>query len=200
GETVELDGRALEILGQEHNNLEWIGPKLLSVVYYCRWIGASDGDDEMWVLASHIWQTYENSSSQPAHHQQKILEGAWEKSAQSKRFELDDALTDLRRRVLKGQWTGRSGSRDLTVLLAFIDFCQEHNCFTRTISTYELAKWTPGLNRMTVTRALDNLIDLGAIRQVDRTDKKQSKRSTKRYQLNLDWTPPLQVPGSQNDS
>jgi hypothetical protein len=69
------------------------------------------------------------------------------------------------------------------VALALVDFCIEHNCFTRTLSTYELAKWTAGLSPSSVSRALAALADDGFLTEVLRTD----KRTTKRYHVNLRW-------------
>ena len=43
------------------------------------------------------------------------------------------------------------------VALALVEFCIEHNCFTRTLSSYELAKRTAGISRESVSRALTAL-------------------------------------------
>lgn len=86
--------------------------------------------------------------------------------------------------VHRGRRTGRSGTRDRAVALALVGFCIEHNCFTRTLSSYKLAKWTAGMSQMLVSRALLVLADKHQlITEVDRTDKRTSTRSAKRYRV-----------------
>jgi hypothetical protein len=70
-----------------------------------------------------------------------------------------------------------------------VRFCTEHNCYTRTISCYELSKYTPGLSPNVVHKALRDLVKLGLLSKIERTDRRASSRSASRYQANLYWKP-----------
>lgn len=190
-EPFDIDQTTLELLGAEHRNGTWIGTELLPIANRIRNRGGSEEDFLQWVLPSHLWTTYVGSTSDSVSAQRRSLSGVWPKSANSKPFELEEALSDLAGRIAScTRWPNpRSASRDRTVALAFVGFCIEHNCFTRTISTYELAKLTPGMGQKTVHRALMALLDLGLLKEIDRTDRRASNRSTRRYQVNLHWKP-----------
>ena len=185
----EPDQFTLDMLGSEHRQFEWIGPRLLAVASRIRNSGGSKQDFTVWVKASYLWQSYQGCTRDSAAAQGRSLEGAWRASADSKPFDLEVALADLEDRATRARWTGRSGSRNRAVALAFIGFCRDRNCFTRTISSYELSKYTAGMSPMTVGRALADLVEVGLLSKVDRTDKRVSSRSTSRYQLNLYWKP-----------
>jgi len=184
---MEISPSAREILSSEHNHNEWIGPKLLAVANYFRSDALDRDDYERWVLASFLWSSYEDSTRDSVTEQRRNLERAWEKSSETKPFDLHESLTTLRRRVVEARWPGRAGPRDRAVALSFIDFCQENNCFTRTLSSYELAKWTPGFSPRTVDRGLQALEVRGLLTVVPRTDTTPGKRTTVQRQLNLDW-------------
>jgi hypothetical protein len=154
------------------------------------------------VLASNLWTSYTYSTSDSARDHRRHLHSAWEKAQRSKPFELEDALSDLEARIATAYWGGRSGSRNREVALAFVMFCWERNCYTRTISCYELSKHTAGLSPNVVHRALRDLVKLGLLSKIERTDRRASSRSASRYQANLYWKPersgsaPRQTSGS----
>ncbi|WP_139807382.1 TrmB family transcriptional regulator [Mycobacterium avium] len=187
----------LERLQAEHQHGTWIGTELLPIANAVRQLGGDEEDYLRWVQSSNLWNSYAYSTSDRAADQRRSLEGAWRKSATAKPFDLEENLTDLEARVRAyTRWPNpRTASRDRAVALAFIRFCLDRNCYTRTISCYELAKYTPGLAPATVNRALHALLGLGLLRDEDRTDRRPSKRSTRRYRLNLYWAPrALRVP------
>jgi DNA-binding transcriptional ArsR family regulator len=182
------DALTLELLQSEHTNGTWVGHELLPIASRIRNQGGDADDYERWVLSSYLWSSYTNSTSDRAKKQDASLAGAWLKAKDSKPFDLETALTELGARVSAHTgWTGPTGSRNRAVALALIGFCIEHNCFTRTLSSYELAKRTSGMSQRTVSRALTALTDIGLIREVERTDRRTSTRSTRRYQLSLRW-------------
>jgi DNA-binding transcriptional ArsR family regulator len=185
----EPDQLTLELLQAEHLNGTWIGKELLPIASRIRNLGGSEDDYFRWVTASNLWLSYTGSTGDSVKKQNASLASAWEKSADSEPFELEEALSDLRTQI--GAYTdwpnSRTASRDRAVALALVDFCIENNCFTRTLSSYELAKWTAGMSQRSVSRALVALTDLSLIREVQRTDRRTSTRSTKRYQVNLRW-------------
>lgn len=187
--SFEPDQTALSLLGAEHENGTWVGRELLPIANRIRNQGGSQDDYERWVLSSTLWTSYKYSTSDPVSMQRKHLESAWDKSEESKPFDLEESLSELSARVATARWTGRSGSRNRAVALAFIGFCIEHNCFTRTISSYELSKHTAGMSHHSVHRALVDLVNLGLLTKVERTDRRPSTRSTSRYQVNLRWKP-----------
>ncbi len=178
--------RALELLGSEYDH-QWPGPTLLSVANHFRHDGLDWEDYERWVRSSYFWTTYEDSTTSTESERIRILDSAWLKSGERTTFELDDTLADLAKSVIDAQWYGRKGIRARAVALAFIDFCREHNCFTRTISHYEVAKWTPGFSAERTRKGIADLVEIGFLRSVYRTG--ESRRSTRRYQVNLDWSP-----------
>jgi hypothetical protein len=189
----EPDQFLLNLLGSEHQHGTWIGKRLLAVASRIRSAGGSKQDYNTWVQASYLWSSYRNSTSDRATDHGRHLEGAWRKSADSKPFDLEEALAEVADRVAAARWVGRTGSRDRAVALAFIGFCSDRNCFTRTISCYELSKHTAGISPATVNRALIALVKLGVLTKLDRTDKRPSNRSTCRYQVNLFWKPTGQL-------
>lgn len=186
----EPDSFTLELLQQEHENGTWIGRRLLAIANRVRDRGGSEGDYRRWVLASGLWLSYTSSTGDSVTSQRRNLDGAWDKSSGAKPFELDAALSELEARIASARWTGRSGSRNREVALAFVGFCRERNCFTRTISCYELSKYTNGLSPNTVNKALRDLVQLGLLSKVERNDRRASSRSTNRFQVNLNWKAP----------
>lgn len=185
----EPDATTLGLLQAEHHNGVWVGRELLPIANRIRNLGGSEDDYRRWVLASSLWLSYTGSTGDSATDQRKHLGGAWDKSEEQKPFDLEEALSDLGDRIATGRWTGRSGSRNRAVALAFVEFCWERNCFTRTISSYELAKHTAGMSPKTVQRGLADLVEMKLLTKVDRTDRRTNKRSTTRYQINLYWKP-----------
>ncbi|WP_328358596.1 DUF4170 domain-containing protein [Mycobacterium sp. NBC_00419] len=183
----EPDAATLRLLGSEHQNGTWVGRELLPIANRIRNQGGDEDDYYRWVQASTLWTSYICSTSDSATEQGKHLESAWDKSAQSKPFELDDALADLEDRISSAAWPGRAGRRNQTVALAFVGYCRDRNCFTRTLSRYELAKHTPGLSPDVVGKGLTALVQLGLLDKEDRTDRRPSSRSTSRYRINLYW-------------
>lgn len=142
----------------------WIGPALLPIAGAIRELGGNFEDYERLVRMSNLWLTYTTETTNNVATQEKNLVSAWEKSKDHGDWDLADALSNLAARVRSfNRWPNpRTASRDRLVALAFIGFCLEHNCFTRTLSQYELAKMT-GLSRKTVARALASLIELGLL-------------------------------------
>jgi DNA-binding transcriptional ArsR family regulator len=184
----EPDQITLELLQAEHVNGTWVGLELLPIASRIWNQGGSEDDYRRWVLVSTLWQTYTGSTSDSRKKQHTGLDSAWDKAAEAKPFDLEESLSALRERIAAHNgWAGRTGSRDRAVALALVEFCIEHNCFTRTLSSYELAKWTAGISQPSVSRALTALADHGLIRTVERTDRRTSERSTRRYRLNLQW-------------
>lgn len=187
GLVFEPDPTTLKLLQAEHVNGTWVGRELLPIANRIRNAGGDEGDYRRWVLQSNLWLSYTGSTGDSGPQQRKHLASAWDKSERSRPFELDDALSDLLDRIASARWPGRAGNRNRAVALAFVGFCREHNCFTRTLSRYELAKLTPAISPNTVGKALDALIELGLLMKVDRTDRRSSGRSTGRYKINLFW-------------
>jgi DNA-binding transcriptional ArsR family regulator len=184
----EPDQFTLELLGAEHQNGLWVGKELLPIANRIRNHGGNEDDYRHWVLVSHLWTSYVGSTGDRVRTQDASLESAWRKSADHEEFDLEESLTALRERIaIHTGWAGRSGSRDRAVALVLVGFCIDHNCFTRTLSSYELAKHTSGISPKSVSRALAALTDHGLIREVQRTDRRTSTRSTKRYRVNLHW-------------
>lgn len=186
----EPDPFTLELLQQEHENGTWIGRRLLAVANRIRDRGGCEDDYRRWVLSSGLWLSYTSSTGDSGAAQRRNLGTAWDRSTRSKPFELDDALSALLDRIATGYWTGKAGSRNREVALAFVRFCRDRNCFTRTISCYELSKHTSGLSPNVVYKGLRDLVLLGLLTKVDRTDRRVSSRSTSRYRINLDWKAP----------
>jgi hypothetical protein len=185
--------RTVDLLGQEHHHGSWIGPRLLDLANRIRNQGGSEDDYRRWVMSSYLWASYTSNTNDRVAAQRRTLASSWDKSETSLPFDLADALPALYDRIASAVWVGRSGSRNREVALAFVRFCWEHNCFTRTISSYELSKHTAGLSPATVGRALLDLVNLGLLSKIERTDRRASKRSTCRYQVNLRWTDPKSV-------
>ncbi len=185
----EPDATTLELLGSEHQNGVWVGRELLPVANRIRSSGGSEDDYIRWVMASHLWTSYVYSTNDSARDHRRHLNSAWDKAERSKPFDLEDCLAELADRIATARWVGRSGSRNRTVALAFVGFCIEHNCYTRTISCYELSKYTPGLSPNVVNKALRDLVGLGLLKRVERSDRRTANRSTSRYQVNLYWYP-----------
>lgn len=184
----EPDAATLRLLGWEHQNGTWVGRELLPIANRIRNAGGSEDDYYRWVQSSNLWTSYVYSTSDSASDHRKHLESAWDKSEESKPFELDDALADLQDRIRSARWEGRTGTRNQTVALAFVGYCRDRNCFTRTISRYELAKFTP-VSPDVVGKGLAALVQLGLLTREDRTDRRASSRSASRYRINLYWTP-----------
>lgn len=183
----EPDATTLRLLADEYQHV-WIGPKLMRIGNLIRNQGGNEDDYRRWVLSSHLWTSYVYSTNDKVRKQDRNLEKAWDKAVRSKPFNTEDALSDLRDRIAThAGWTGRTGSRNRAVALAFVGFCIEHNCYTRTISSYELAKYTAGMSQKSVHRALMALLDLELLRDEQRPDRRTSARSTRRYRLNLRW-------------
>jgi DNA-binding transcriptional ArsR family regulator len=187
GTGFQPDAATLALLQAEHVNGTWVGRELLPVASRIRNAGGSEDDYRRWVTASNLWMSYTGSTGDRIGRQRDSLEGAWEKAARSKPFELDDVLSDLLDRLAAASWPGRAGNRNRAVALAFVGFCRDRNCFTRTMSIYELAKLTPGLSPRTVSRALSDLVKIGLLDRVHRRDRLPSGRSTGRYTVNLSW-------------
>jgi hypothetical protein len=184
----EPDEITLELLGSEHDHGTWFGREALPVANRIRNQGGGYDDYIRWMLSSHLWTSYTYSTSDKARDQDRHLESAWAKAERSKPFDLEEWLTDLQRRIATSRWTGRAGSRNREVALAFVGFCIDNNCFTRTISKYELSKHTPGLSPSVVGRGLADLVEIGLLRRMTRDDlTRQTKRSTNRYRVNLYW-------------
>ena len=191
----EPDATTLGLLGAEHQNGTWVGKALLPIANRIRNHGGDEADYFRWVLSSTLWTSYKYSTSDSGSKQRSSLAGAWDKSEESKPFELDDALADLEDRIKSAKWAGRTGPRNQTVALAFVGYCRDRNCFTRTLSRYELAKYTPGISTDVVGKGLAALVQLGLLTKEERTDRRPSSRSTGRYRINLYWTG-----GSHRDS
>lgn len=185
----EPDAITLRLLQAEHVNGTWVGAELLPIASRIRDGGGDEDDYLRWVTSSAMWGSYTGSTSDPESAHRKHLASAWDKAEESKPFDLDDALSDLEDRIRRARWKGRAGGRNRSVALAFVGFCRDRNCFTRTISTYELAKYTRGLAPRTVARGLADLVTSGLLARIDRTDRRVSDRSTGRYQINLRWRP-----------
>jgi DNA-binding transcriptional ArsR family regulator len=185
-----LDPIALALLDSEYDHT-FIGRKLLSAANYCRHAGIGEDAAEDLIRSSHLSITYQASTSSNERKQDKAMSSAIRKAYRGSDFELSDSLSALWERVSSAAWTGRNGSRDRAVLLAFIWFCWEHNCFTRTLSTYELAAHTDGLSPGTVSRALASLVTNHGrpLTVVPRKDRRPSRRSAQQYRLRLDWHP-----------
>lgn len=196
----EPDATTLRLLQAEHVNGTWVGRELLPIAARVRNAGGTEDDYLRWVRSSGFWSSYTCSTSDPIGKQEDALESAWWKSEQSKPFELDDALSDLMDRIAAASWTGRAGNRNRAVALAFVGYCRDRNCFTRTLSRYELAKHTPGISPDTVGKGIAYLVNLGLLTKEDRTDRRSSNRSAGRYRINLYWnmTARLQVSQSCN--
>ncbi|WP_163722903.1 hypothetical protein [Mycolicibacterium psychrotolerans] len=179
----------LELLQAEHENGTWVGKELIKIASKVRNLGGNEDDYRRWVLASNLWLSYTGSTGDKIKDQEKHLDGAWERAQRDEDFDLEESLTALGERIRAyADWPKRgTAGRDRAVALALVEFCVEHNCFTRTLSSYELAKWTAGISQKSVSRALSALTDLGLIRELDRTDRRTSPRSAKRYRLNLQW-------------
>ncbi|MCU1697854.1 MAG: hypothetical protein JWR34_3917 [Mycobacterium sp.] len=187
----EPDSYLLGLLGAEHQNGTWVGRELLPIANRVRNLGGDEDDYQRWVLASYLWTSYVGSTGDRVRNQDSSLDSAWGKSANSGEFDSEEALTDLRDRIRTHTgWTGPAGSRNRAVALALVEYCIERNCYTRVISTYELAKHTAGISQKSVSRALLALADNGMIQVEDRTDKRTSIRSAKRYRVNLRWSAP----------
>lgn len=183
----EPDATTLQLLAGEYEHA-WIGPKLAGIANRIRNQGGSEDDYRRWVLSSNLWNSYLYSTDDKVRKQQRNLDSGWAIASRSKTFNLEDELSDLRDRIATHTgWTGRTGSRDRAVALVFVDFCIENNCFTRTISSYELAKYTAGMSQKSVHRALMALLDRGLLQEEQRADKRTSARSTRRYRVNLRW-------------
>lgn len=190
-ETDRLSTKTLLLLQSEHDPGTWIGPALLTIANDFRSFGGSWEQYENIVRLSYLWMSYEGFTADTATERYRNLERAWNKSFRPKPFDLHESLDELRARVRAAPWTGRTGSRDLAVLLAFIDLCQDGNCFTHTVSKYELSKWTAGFTPDTTGRALLSLLDKGTpLHRASRTDIRETARSTRAYTLNLDWRAP----------
>ncbi|GAA1671223.1 hypothetical protein MMUR_47840 [Mycolicibacterium murale] len=194
----EPDATTLGLLGAEHQNGTWVGRELLPIANRIRNQGGGEDDYTRWVLSSTLWTSYVGSTSDSATSQRKHLGSAWDKAEDSKPFDLDDALSALSERIGTASWPGRAGSRNRTVALAFVNFCRDRNCFTRTISSYEVAKLCQGMAAKTAARGLADLVKLGLLTKVERTDRQPSGRSTSRYTLNLHWRTPGHKPGTSN--
>jgi hypothetical protein len=188
-EHFEPDAITLDRLAAEHQHGLWVGKELLPIASRIRSQGGTEHDYLRWVLSSSLWTSYTYSTNDPVGNHRKHLLSAWDKSERSKPFDLEDSLSELADRIAAGFWTGRSGSRNREVALAFVRFCWEHNCYTRTISCYELSKHTAGLSPNVVHKALRDLVKLGLLSKIERTDRRASGRSTSRYQANLHWKP-----------
>jgi hypothetical protein len=133
------------MLGAEHQNGTWVGQELLPIANRIRNQGGSEDDYRHWVLVSHLWTSYVGSTGDRVRKQEASLTSAWRKSADSEPFNLEESLSALWARIANHTgWTDRAGSRDRAVALALVEFCIEHNCFTRTLSSYELAKCVSG--------------------------------------------------------
>lgn len=186
-----IDPAALQILDSEYDHT-FVGGKLLSVANYCRHAGIGEDDIEDLIRSSQLWVSFEDSTSMAERNRDKLLDSAIQKSRRSGEFELSDALEEMWEKANRAEFTGRNGSRDRAVLLAFIGFCWEHNCFTRTISTYELATYTNGIGPKPVGKALTALTEEYGkpLREVERRDNPSGRRPARRYRLNLEWTPP----------
>lgn len=194
----EPDATTLKLLQAEHINGTWVGRELLPIACRIRNAGGTEDDYTRWVKSSNLWLSYTCSTSDPVGAHQKHLESAWDKSEESKPFELDDALADLEDRIRAARWDGRAGRRNQTVALAFVGYCRDRNCFTRTLSRYELAKHTPGISPDTVGKGLQDLVKLGLLDKVDRSDLRSSSRSASRYSINLFWNMTARLQGSQS--
>lgn len=189
GSGFEPDAETLRLLQSEHVNGTWVGRELLPIANRIRNAGGDEGEYYRRVTGSTLWGSYTCSTSDSVTKQEASLENAWWKSEESKPFELDDVLADLTELVAEGNWPGRAGNRNRAVALAFVGYCRDRNCYTRTISSYELAKQVPGTSPRTAARALADLVKIGLLKKIDRTDRRSSRRSTTRYQINLYWTP-----------
>lgn len=198
GSGFEPDTDTLRLLQAEHVNGTWVGKELLPIANRIRNAGGTEDDYLRYVTASNLWLSYTCSTGDRATKQQDSLESAWWKSERSKPFELDDALADLMGRIATADWKGRAGSRNRAVALAFVGFCRDGNCFTRTMSQYELAKHTPGIHPNTVGKGLKALVSLGLLTEEQRTDRRSSSRSTGRYRINLYWNSTARLQGSQS--
>lgn len=187
----EPDRRLQEKLRTEHHSGTLVVKELMSIAHMFLNQGGTYDDYLRLVQASYFWASFEGSTSTPARKHPQFLEDAWCKAEASHDpdYDNDTVLTALAGRIETARWTGRNGSRNRCVALAFVRFCYEHNCYVRTISTYELAKWTDGMSHVTVSRALHDLVGLGLLSRVDRTDFKETARSTRRYELNRYWRP-----------
>ncbi len=185
----EPDAATLRLLQAEHVNGTWVGRELLPIANRIRNAGGTEDDYIRWVTASNLWLSYTCSTSDRVAKQEDALENAWWKSEQSKPFELDDVLSALMDRIAEARWPGRAGNRNRAVALAFVGYCRDGNCYTRTMSSYELAKYAPGTSPTTVARALADLVKIGLLSKEDRTDRRSSSRSTSRYKINLHWKP-----------
>lgn len=183
----EPDGQLVQLLQAEHQNGTWVGRELLSIANRIRNRGGSESDYTTLVKLSNLWSSYTGSTSDSATAQRKHLGSAWDAAERSKPFELHDVLGDLLDRIAGRHWPGRAGARNQAVALAFVGFCRDHNCFTRTISRYELAKYTPGYTPKTVGKGLADLVQLGLLSLEHRSDRRSSSRSTNRYRVNLYW-------------
>jgi hypothetical protein len=194
----EPDAATLKLLQTEHVNGTWVGPELLPIANRIRNAGGTEEDYRRWVTASNLWMSYTCSTSDSVGKQEDALENAWWKSERSKPFELDDVLSDLLDRIAAASWPGRAGNRNRAVALAFVGYCRDGNCYTRTMSRYELAKYTPGIHPNTVGKGLKALVDLGLLAEEERTDRRSSSRSTSRYRINLYWNMTARLRGSQS--
>ncbi|MHA3020429.1 hypothetical protein ACXPWS_09150 [Mycobacterium sp. BMJ-28] len=183
------DVTTLRLLHAEHVNGTWVGKELLPIANRIRNAGGTEADYRRWVTASGLWASYTGSTSDPATAQRKHIASAWDRAERSKPFELDDMLSDLLDRIAAAAWGGRAGNRNRAAALAFVAFCRDRNCYTRTVSSYELAKYMPGTSAKTAARALADLVGIGLLQRVERRDRRTSRRSTSRYAVNLYWKP-----------
>lgn len=185
----EPDARLQARLTAEHQSGVHVVRELMAIANMFRNQRGTYEDYILRVKVSYFWASFQGSTSTPEHKHEGFLETAWGKTEECQALDLESSLVNLSERISSARWQGRTGSRNRQVALAFVAFCYEHNCFTRTISTHELAKWTNGLSQPSVSRALGDLVRLRLLARVDRTDRRETKRSARQYELKLNWRP-----------
>lgn len=185
------DNRLYELLSAEHQFGRWVGKELLPIWRKVRELDGDEEDYERLVRSSHLWMSYQSTTSDSVAQQERSLFTPLSVNlpAYSAGWDLETALTQLIDRVRAfNRWPNpRTAARNRAVAIGFLTFCIEHNGYTKTVSTYEIAKYTPAISQKSVDRALRELVDLGLLIRVDEHLRGGGSRRTRRYRVFLSW-------------
>lgn len=198
------DKRLYELLSAEHQFGKWVGKELLPIWKKVRELDGDEDDYERLVRSSHLWMSYTSTTSDSVADQERSLFTPLSVNVQaySSGWDLETTLTRLIDRVkVFNKWPNpRTAARNRAVAIGFLTFCIEQNGYTKTVSTYEIAKYTPAVSQKSVDRALRELVDLGLIIPMDDHLRNAKSRRTRRYRVFLNWgigTTPAVVPQEQ---
>lgn len=178
----KLPQRALRFLDCDERHPNGPYPTLLAIARCCRTAGVDGFEFEELVS----WSGFGESSLFAKGRLGKQCAAAWETTDDGSEPASPDGIrrlvADLRERIGRDDWHGRSGQTDRDVALAVADRCQELGTYSPVLSTRWVAERV-SKGHMAVARSFERLRVAGFFQGKPQVTEQRNRR----YRVNLRW-------------